>query len=647
LLAHLSGRGKGSVTLAAIAWPPPAIAIAFIWARPLYEWPLYLLAILAAAFQANHVEWLSWQTQWAFALLNVVEVGLCAWVGRRYVAVDGNLATVKQLMQFVLLLPLGAVAVIASVGATIAAVPLDELWSREWRTLLVGNGVAILVLVPALLSWIAPRRSGWARFSLRSNAATFAGGGCAIALLLVGSAFGAPVELLRVLFSLVLVSVAVYGGMKSASLALCVFAVLAVALALTRVGPYGHGDAMSIGLLQLDIAGFAILSFFVAVAVNERRMFAVQLEQARRFESLGLLASGIAHDFNNILGAASGYAEMAQERLRADSPARKPLAEVRSAIRRGRDLTDQILLAACRGGRRRDVIDLRDVAREAAALSQPLCPDGVAIELQLPPKPLWVYANNCELSRAALNLVRNASQAARSGVVVRVGSGGPRDVMLTVGRAPSALPVWIEVRDDGAGIALEHIDQLFEPFVSMRKRTGETGTGLGLAIVAGVAIEHEGGVSVRTDATGTKFRFVLPLTERRAAPPTPTVAVGHGEAVLLVDDDDALRARAEDWLAELGFEPVSFDDPADALLAIKASPNQFTLLLTDIDMPVMRGDELAQAVREWAPRLPVVFWSGNPTLDDLARASGALALPKPFERADLARVTADAMSGKS
>lgn len=649
LLASPAAQLENSLTLAAIVWPAPTLAIALLWRLPVRQWPVYLLAIFAAMLKVGDLDWLSWHTDAGFAALNVFEVALCAWLGQRHVTRDGHLESISQLTRFVLLLPLGAIALISVLGATIALSAMHLDWGHEWRVLMVGNGLAVLVLVPALLTWYRP--GGRVRAGVTSTAGISAIAGIAAVLVvwLAALFFDTSEEVLRMMLSLILVSTAIYGGMKSASLAVGAAAAIGIALTMFNLGPYRHDIADNIWRLQVDLAGLAMLSFFVAIAVHERRQLAVRLEQARRFEALGLLAGGIAHDFNNILGAVGGYAEIAEDCLPAGSAARRPLREVVSATARGRDLTEQILLAARRGDRLRTVLDLRDVAGEAVALARPLCRPGIAIALQLPPHPVPVFAHRDQMTRATLNLVRNATQAARAAVIVKLDGGSACGDTLMIGDAPSTPAAWIEVGDDGPGIAPENMNRLFDPFFTTRDGPGGKGTGLGLAIVAGIAVEHDGGVGVTTGASGTRFRFVLPLTDRPAdeAGSKPAAAIGNGERVMLVDDDRAQRERCEDWLAELGFEPVSHDNPHQALAQALAAPADIALLLTDVDMPVMRGDELAARIREHIPALPVILCSGHPQLAGIAQAARAVALAKPFDRAALARATIAAISGEA
>ena len=660
LLASPAAQMEDRQTLAAIAWPAPALAIALLWRLPYRRWPIYLLAVLTAMLEVGRLDWLPWHTDVGFAILNVLEVALCAWLGQRYVAADAKLDSIAKLTRFILLLPLGAVALIAVLGASLAITAMPLEWRQEWRVLMVGNGLAVLVLVPALLAWSRlpgqerPWRPGAAKLGALAAIAAVT------VVLLLSVYFDLSEEVLRMMLSLILVSTAIYGGMKSASLAVGVAAALGITLTLLDLGPYRHHEFNSTWRLQVDLAGLAILSFFVAIAIQERKQLAVHLEQARRFEALGLLAGGIAHDFNNILGAVRGYAEIAEESLSTGAPAQKPLREVISAAARGRDLTEQILLAARRGDRLRAVLDLRDVAREAVALATPLCRPGITISLQLPPDAVPVFAHRDQMTRAALNLVRNATQAARTTVAVSVAvtsRSGAAGSPLLIGDVPTSAAAWIEVGDDGPGIARENIGRLFEPFFSTRNGANGTGTGLGLAIVAGIAIEHDGGVGVSTGEAGTQFRFVLPLTQPQHelhherplddARETALAVIGNGERVMLLDDDRALRERLEEWLAELGFEPISHDDPHQALAEAMATPADIALLVTDLDMPMMRGDALAIQIREHIPGLPVILCSGHPNLRQIAQATEAVALAKPFDLIALSRATMAALNGKS
>ncbi|OWY26801.1 ATP-binding protein [Herbaspirillum robiniae] len=669
LVASPAANIAQSTTLAAIAWPAPTFMIALLWHKPAREWAPSLLAVFVAMMFVGDEDWLPVATDAGFALLNVAEIVACVLVGRRFVARDGQIDTLRRLSRFLLLLPLAVILVVAAIGATLAASAMHGDWWAEWRTLMVGNGLAILVLVPAFLAWARPARvqAGGDRVDLPSLLGVLT----VVCALLASVTFDFSEEVLRVLLSLALAGAALYGGMRSAALTMSVSAVLAVLLTLYDLGPYRQDGLDSTWRLQIDLAGLAVLTFFIAVAVRERQALSARMEQMRRFESLGLMAGGIAHDFNNVLGAAGGYAELAHERLGPGSAAEAPLQEVLSAVSRGRELTEQILLAARRGDRQRAVLDLRAPVAEAVRLAIPLCRAGVTIEFTPPAQPLPVRAHPGQMTRVALNLVRNASQAARGKVTVSLHAGLAPSGPLLVGDAPPEQAIWLEVADDGTGIAPEHMPRLFDPFFTTRGGPGGKGTGLGLAIVAGIATEHDGGVAVSSSPEGTRFCLLLPADAQAAAEFVPAASpviaqeqpvvqdaleageaeqpdapLGNGECVFVVDDDRALRELCEDQLASLGFEPVGFDDPQEALAEFAVEPLAVDLLVTDLDMPQMQGDVLIAKVRALRADMPALLCSGNSRLDGLAAALAVPALPKPFDQAGLRRAIIAALRGK-
>ncbi|WP_162070439.1 ATP-binding protein [Burkholderia sp. THE68] len=619
-VAHLDSAG----TLAAIAWPAPAVVIAILWPMPPRRWPIHLLAMFVAIAATGDFSSASWRSDLGFCVLNVLEVALCAWLGRRYVDADGAIVTTATLMRFLLLLPLAAIGATSMLGATLASDLGHDGWWREWRTLFVGNGVAVLVLVPAVLAWRARLATAATSANSARNAEPLIALACSlavVALLVAAAALQVSEQVQRAVVSLLLAGIAIYGGLAAAATTVATAAVFGVGLTLMRLGPYRYENAESAWHLQIDMAGLAILTFFVAVAVRERRQLALRLERARRMESLGLLAGGVAHDFKNILAAVDGYAEIARDRLAADSAARKPLREVQAASARGYELTEEILLAARRGDRVRESLDLMSIVRESIALARPLCRNGVVIEFEPADGRLFVAAHGNQLVRAVLNLASNASLAARSRVVLRAGSAPSMTGPLAVGDAPPGAIAWVDVEDDGPGIPAEHLQHLFEPFFSVRAKGG--GSGLGLAIVAGVACEHQGGVAIETGPGGTRFRLVLPLLTKAPAAEQrfdPAEPIGHGERVMLIDADPESRERCEDWLAEMGFEPLGYADADEAL------------------------DEAAHADDE--PAL-VLAASDSLPASDIAFAARVVVLNRPIEREALARAAATALKDLS
>jgi CheY-like chemotaxis protein len=249
-----------------------------------------------------------------------------------------------------------------------------------------------------------------------------------------------------------------------------------------------------------------------------------------------------------------------------------------------------------------------------------------------------------------MNLCTNAIQAMTDGGELTIGLGletvtQPR--ALTQGSLEPGPYAVLSVRDNGPGIEPAVAARMFEPFYTT-KGPGQ-GTGLGLSLVHAIVADHGGAIEVETrPGTGTLVHVYLPCapaqvveTQRREAQ-TPR---GSGQTVLLVDDDRAMLAMAEDMLAQLGYEPVGYDNSVKALEAFRAGPGRFDAVLTDELMPELTGTQLAMRVKELRPELPVVIASGygGPELHRRARDAGvSQVVNKPYESGTIAQALAAA-----
>lgn len=640
LLSTPAAYTSNADTLAAIIWPAPAVAIMLLWRLPYRQWPLFLLAVFAAMIVVGDGDALSVGADSAFALLNVFQVALSTWLGRRFVDAAGELDTTLKFARYLVFLPLLATSVVAALGATIGMLTKHSSWIQEWQVMVVGNGLAIIVLLPALLVWCsrdarqAREHSGGKPWVAPATAALALG---LLAVSCLVPDFHA--EILRALLSLLLVAAALHGGIRAASLGMLAAASAGIALTHAGYGPYTLQSALNgVWELQIDLAGLAMLSFFVAIAVSQREQLHLRLERARRFENMGFLTGGIAHDFNNVLGAVGGYAELAVEREKAGLPVHGALAEVSAAVARGKDLTEQILLAGRRGARTRENADLRDIVSEAVALARPLLPPGIGLVVTVPLAPVPVLAHRGQLVRAMLNLLRNASQAASSQVELRLATGAgqsARETDLLVGDLLEDGAAWVDVLDDGSGIPEIHLPRLFDPFFSSRSSTGN-GTGLGLAIVAGVAADHGGGVAVwNGQGQRTLFRLMLPLLAEppEAEPADDAPALGQGDMALVVAADEAAREHAENLLAALGFEPAAYTAGA-----LPPGELQHARLLLWVGAG---GDAaLAAGIRGTVPQLAWIESRDDSGAPGIHQAGGFVTLSGPLEAAALRQAVA-------
>lgn len=571
---------SNSQTLAAIIWPAPAVAVAVLWNLPYRQWSIFLVAVFMAMLVVGDTDALSLPADVAFALLNVFQVALYAFLGRRFVSDKTDIDSTAQLARYMFFLPLLGTAIVAALGGMIGMVTKQTSWFEEWRVMMVGNGLAILVLLPALLTWFAvntPRASDSSTPTLQT---ALIGAGVTTALLVAAALLPSfQPELLRILLSIVLVWSAIRGGIKAASFGVLIAATTGIGITLLGIGPYSIPVRPNgIWDLQLDLAGLAMLTFFVAAAVHERQMLSSRLERARRFEAMGMLSGGIAHDFNNVLGAVAGYAELATEREKNGQTVGSALNEVNAAVARGKDLTEQILLAGRRGAKTRETVDLRDTVCDSVSLVRPLLLPGLELAVSVPVTPVWVSAHAGQLVRAVMNLMRNASQASKSKVRVTltlirreagnlpVAPGFDRPADMLAGEWLDQDCAWLDILDNGHGIARQHIHQLFDPFFTSRAGLSQKGhgTGLGLAIVAGVAADHAGGVAVWSNLEeATLFRLMLPLCKVPSdGSHMPIAQPGRGDLAIIFSDMPDQREQAENMLAELGFEPAGYDPSA-------------------------------------------------------------------------------------
>ncbi len=372
--------------------------------------------------------------------------------------------------------------------------------------------------------------------------------------------------------------------------------------------------------------------------VTEQRQLEQRLLQAQKLEGVGRLAGGVAHDFNNLLVAILGYAQFLEEGIRSGRPSLDDLAEIREAGEQARDLTRQLLAVARRQVVEPRVMDLNDVLRDAERLLRRVLGEDVALTV-VPAADLWrVKADPAQVQQILLNLAVNARDAMPQGGKLTLETANAlldeRYAEAHPGVRPGPYAV-LAVSDSGVGMSPEARAHLFEPFFTT-KPPGE-GTGLGLATVYGIVKQAGGHVSVRSEpGRVTSFRIYLPRSEEVAATleprPAPRDHVGT-ETVLLVEDAPAVRELAARALAESGYRVLQARNGREALEAAEAEAGPVHLLRTDVVMPDMSGQKLAERLRQLRPATRVLYMSGyteNTIIHHGVLDPGVNFLPKPF-----------------
>jgi signal transduction histidine kinase/ActR/RegA family two-component response regulator len=363
--------------------------------------------------------------------------------------------------------------------------------------------------------------------------------------------------------------------------------------------------------------------------VTERRLLEEQLRQAQKMEAVGRLAGGIAHDFNNILTAILGTSDLMLRDLPAGHPARDDVHEVRKAALRAADLTRQLLAYSRRQVLAPKVLGLNAVLAGLGPMLRRLIGEDIELVTLLAPDVPAVRADPGQIEQVVLNLAVNARDAMPSGGRLTIETAA---VTLETGRCAQ-----LAVIDTGTGMTPDVRAHLFEPFFTT-KEVGK-GTGLGLATVYGIVEQSGGTIHVDTaPQRGTAVRIYFPAVAPAApdpdnhtapAPATP----GGGAAILLVEDEEAVRTFARRALEAAGYQVHLAASGREALDRVAALPDPPRLLVTDVVMPGMDGRALAAQLATLVPGLRILFTSGY-TDDPLARQDlgdqGTAFLQKPF-----------------
>jgi predicted ATPase/signal transduction histidine kinase/CheY-like chemotaxis protein len=390
------------------------------------------------------------------------------------------------------------------------------------------------------------------------------------------------------------------------------------------------------------------------VQEREREDLQRRLQQAAKMEAIGRLAGGIAHDFNNILGAILGYGELAQSKLAQGSALRRQIDQVMQAGARGKALVDRILAFSRSRISERVPVPVQSVVEETFELLAASLPANVRLDRRLDAVDAAVMGDATQFHQVVMNLCTNAVHAMERGGVLTVVLD--RIVLrehssLSHGTLPAGHYVRLAVGDTGSGIPPAVLERMFDPFFTT-KRVGD-GTGLGLALVHGIVADLGGVIDVATRVgIGTTFTSWLPdagQMSKLLVEPAVEMPRGNGETVMIVDDEPALVALAEETLAELDYEPVGFDSSLAALQAFRAEPNRFDLVLTDETMPDLMGTELAREFRQLRPEISIILASGysDAQLSERAQAAGVIeVLHKPLVRRDIAESVARALAGQ-
>ena len=395
-----------------------------------------------------------------------------------------------------------------------------------------------------------------------------------------------------------------------------------------------EGEDCLISVL-IDITDFKKLQ-------EENLKLEAQLQQSQKMEAIGTLAGGIAHDFNNILSAVIGYTDIALIDIKPDTSLYGNLQEVLRAGNRAKDLVKQILTFSRQTEHELKPFQANIIVKEALKFLRASLPATIELQQNIQSDSL-LLGDPTQLHQVLMNLCTNASHAMQE-------EGGLMEIRLVNEELVSPLKhydlkpgkyVKLTVRDTGHGMTPDILEKIFDPFYTT-KDVGE-GTGMGLSVVHGIVVSHGGAIFASSEpGKGSIFNVYFPAIEKRLDPeaamedPLPNGT----EHILFVDDEKVLVEIGEQMLEKLGFKVDTRTCPYEALEAFKANPDKYDMVITDMTMPKLTGENLAHEILLTRSDIPIIICTGfsNMMNSEKANAMGIKGfLTKPLTMSDLSK----------
>jgi len=391
--------------------------------------------------------------------------------------------------------------------------------------------------------------------------------------------------------------------------------------------------------------------------ITERRMLEEQLLHSQKMEAVGRLAGGVAHDFNNLLTVIKGYSELMLNELTEKDPMRGEVEEIRRAAERAASLTRQLLAFSRRQVLEPKVLDLNVIINNMEKLLLRLLGEDVELQASLNPSLGMVKADPGQIEQVIMNLAVNARDAMPRGGKLTIETSN-HVIDETYAREHAVVHAgqyaMMAVTDTGVGMDSETVSHIFEPFFTT-KETGK-GTGLGLSTVYGIVKQSGGYIWVYSEpGRGTSFKVYLPIVRTGAADdaggrPVLTATYRGTETILLVEDEDGVRALIREVLQRHGYRVIDTRNGAEATQACERHEGEIHMLLTDVVLAQATGTDLARQLIPMRPKMKVLFISGyteEAIVHQGVLEEGTAFLQKPFTPNVLARKVREVLDGKS
>ena len=376
--------------------------------------------------------------------------------------------------------------------------------------------------------------------------------------------------------------------------------------------------------------------------ITDRRAFETSIRQIQKLESLGVLAGGIAHDFNNLLQGILGNASLALMDLSPISPARKSIEEIEKASQRAAELTKQMLAYSGKGRFIIQPINLSKLIKEMTPLLVVSISKKTILQYKLASNLPHIEADAAQIHQVVMNLITNASDAASNkGGIITITTGTMECNQEYLKRTylddnlPEGEYVLLEVADTGSGMDEEIISKIFDPFFS----TKFIGRGLGLAAVVGIVRGHRGAMKVDSEpGKGSTFKTLFPrsdrLLQKEKTTTEPTIDWQGSGTILLVDDEKTVRATTKNMLERIGFKVLLACDGREAVEVFRKYGNEISVVLLDMTMPYMDGEEAFNEIRLIKKDAKVILSSGYNEQEAIEKFAGrglAGFIQKPYK----------------
>jgi signal transduction histidine kinase/DNA-binding response OmpR family regulator len=384
---------------------------------------------------------------------------------------------------------------------------------------------------------------------------------------------------------------------------------------------------------------------------EEKKKLEAQLFQSQKMESLGLLAGGIAHDFNNILFAIQGNIQITLYSLSEDSPLRSHLDEAMKALNRAKEMVKHILAFSRQSEAEKKPVKVQFIIKEVVRLLNSSIPSTITIHQNIDSDAGPVYADPSQIHQILMNLATNAFHAMEN-------DGGHFELNLDqiemssdeLTILPDIQPgkyIKLTISDTGQGINPEIMGKIFDPYFTT-KAIGK-GSGLGLSLVHGIVKNHRGAITVDSQpGKGTVFTILLPVIEEtivnKRKEKTDALYLGK-ESILFVDDDESIARMMARMLKKIGYQVEVRTNPVEALALFKEKSDQFDIVITDMTMPQMTGDSLAEKMREIRHDIPIIICTGYSSLidEDKSKKMNMFFIMKPITIVDIGKMIRKAL----